>query len=262
MRRMKGNIRWWHDRTSEEIASLSRGPLVALLPLAAIEQHGPHLPLSTDLDINMGLLGAAFSRLPPDTPVVALPPLAITDSSEHETFAGTLNLEPGTLIRTLFETGRSLARAGVRRLILFNSHGGNSECAAIAALDLRREQGMLVVQADYFRFPAPTGPLPAEEIGHDIHGGALETAMMLALRPEAVRREAIPAGRRGRAPVVGTQAQAPYAWLAGDLDENGVIGNPSLATAEQGRQLIDHYAGALKEIIEATAAFDLDRLKG
>lgn len=257
---MIGRIHWWQDLTTTDIEALDRDRLVAILPLAAIEQHGPHLPLATDLHINLGILDAAFARLPPQCPALALPPLQTGDSVEHGAFAGTLSLEPATLIRVIGDLGRSLNRAGVRRLLLFNSHGGNSEAAGIAALDLRRRQRMLVVRADYFRFPRPDGILPADELRNGIHGGALETAMMLALQPDTVRPRAIRQGNAGGGHTLGATARAPFAWLAGDLDTTGVVGDPSLASAEQGRRFVDHFADALAELIVETAAFDSARL--
>lgn len=147
---------WWQDLTPRQIARLAEEDGVAVLPLAAIEQHGEHLPLSTDLDIALGLLHAALPKLRPGLPVCVLPPLAVGLSLEHCAFAGTLSLSPETALASLVELGDSVARAGFRRLVLFNSHGGNKALVDLAALKLRVAHRMLVVRANYFRFaPRP-----------------------------------------------------------------------------------------------------------
>lgn len=248
---------WWQDLTSTEIAALPQDSTVAILPLAAIEQHGPHLPLSTDLDINLGLLRAAHERLPAATRITVLPPISVGASREHSSYAGTFDVGPDTVRAQIRAAGEAVARAGGRRLLLHNSHGGNSDVAGIAALDLRAEQGMLVVRAEYFRFPQADGILPADEVRHGIHGGALETALMLALAPAKVRPEQVPAHQRSRPHRLGARAQAPLAWLAQDLADNGVSGDPSLATAGAGQQLVEHYSKALAELIAEAAACPL-----
>lgn len=247
----------WQDLTSADIAALPQTSTVAILPLAAIEQHGPHLPLSTDLDINLGLLSAAHERLSAATPITVLPPISVGASREHSGYAGTLDVGPDTLRAQIRAAGEAVARAGGRRLLLHNSHGGNSDAAGIAALDLRADRGMLVVQAEYFRFPLADGVLPADEVRHGIHGGALETALMLALAPDKVRAEQVPANQRSRPHRLGARAQAPLAWLAEDLADNGVSGDPSLATAGAGQHLVEHYGTALSELLEETAACPL-----
>lgn len=259
-------IRWWQHHTTTELARLVEDDPVVILPLAAIEQHGPHLPLSTDLDLGLGLLGEAFNRLPDDFPAVCLPALGIGSSTEHERFCGTLSLTPETLGRVIDDVGRSVANAGVRRLALFNSHGGNTHVAAMAALRLRREGRMLVVRCDYPRFPLPDDLLPAAERAHGIHGGAAETAMMLHLQPQRVRADRIP----GATPIgetmatefrrLGPTTPTPFAWMAQDLDPSGIAGNAALADAATGRRLVDHYATALAELLQEMRAFTLDRL--
>lgn len=259
---MNGHIHWWQDRTSDEIAALAPEFAVAVLPLAAIEQHGAHLPLATDLDINLGLLDEAFARLPANCSALALPPLAVGDSLEHTAFAGTLAVSADTLARCIRDIGSAVGRTGIRRLLLFNSHGGNAEAAGIAALDLRAQQRMLVIRGDYFRFPLPPDVVPDREIETGIHGGALETSLMLALRPAAVRTDLIDSGRGVGAPHVGTMARAPFAWMAGDLAPSGTIGDPTLATADMGRALVRHFAEALAELIVSASAFDMGQLDG
>ncbi len=181
-------VRWWQTLTTVEAGRVALADPVVVLPVAAIEQHGPHLPLSTDLDIGLGLLSEAFGRIPEDFPAWALPPQAIGCSREHARFAGTLSVEPEQLSALIEATGEALAQIGVRRLVLSNSHGGNRHALEAAGLRLRDELGMLVVNASWFRFPRPeNSDLPEAEWRHGLHGGAVETAMMLHLRPDLVR---------------------------------------------------------------------------
>lgn len=163
------------------------------------------------------------------------------------------------------ELGDSVARAGFRRLVLFNSHGGNKAVLDLAALKLRVAHRMLVVRwANYFRFAPPPDALPAAELRHGLHGGALETAMMLHLAPHKVRTEAIGAlvdrARHGAARVLGPEGEAGFAWMAQDLNPSGVTGDARLADAALGARLVEHFAIVLARVIEDARDFDLAAL--
>ncbi|WP_048307192.1 creatininase family protein [Halomonas sp. PR-M31] len=255
--------RYWQELSSPELERALQQDSVAVLPLAAIEQHGAHLPLSTDLDIGLGLLQAAMNKLPDAFPLLALPALAVGASQEHSSYAGTLSLPPETAIAVIEAYGDSIARAGVRRLVLLNSHGGNKAVADIAALKLRKRWGMLVVKAHYMRFPIPAEALPLEELRHGLHGGALETAMMLYLAPHKVRHTQIdhPSSRgetmAAQGQWLGPEGEAAFAWLAEDLHSGGVVGNARLADAKLGARLVEHYAALLAALFEETRAMDI-----
>ncbi|HSR42704.1 MAG TPA: creatininase family protein [Longimicrobiales bacterium] len=270
--------RRWHALTTTEVAEAVRADPVVVLPLAAVEQHGPHLPLSTDLDITVGLLDRALRQIPDDLPVYTLPPQAVGASREHARFPGTLTVGSEVLAGLVEGVGRGLARAGVRRLVLFTGHGGNRHVLEGAALRLRDEEAMLVTKVHHPRLGRPPGvELPEAEWRHGLHAGAVETALMLHLRPDAVRREAIPEGPSvgegredgpgpaGAGPddeleLVGPEGAAPFAWLAEDLHPSGVAGRPGLATAEMGARLVEHWGRALARVLRETASFPLDRL--
>jgi len=262
-------IRSWTELTTPEIDGVVAGDPVVILPLAAVEQHGAHLPVGTDLLLGEGLLARAGALLGPPWAgrVFRLPTQAVGTSREHVRHPGTLTLEPETLARVIRELGAGLARSGVRRLLLFNSHGGNRDVLHGPALHLRDEHDMLVVKATYFRFPRPGGvELPDAEWTHGFHGGAVETAMMLHLHPEAVRRDRIQdAPSLGRtmaeeAEVLGPEGAASFAWLAEDLHPGGTVGDARLASEEMGRRLVDGYAASLASVVRDTAAFPLERL--
>jgi len=261
-------IRWWHDLTRIEAAEAVKVDPVVVLPVAATEQHGPHLPLSTDADIGLGILDAAFQRLDPEGPdVFALPMLRVGTSEEHLDAVGTLSVPPRTLEETVVGIGSALARAGVRRLVLSNSHGGNRGTLDLAALSLRRSRRMLVVKAHSFRFPRPPDvELPESEWKHGLHGGAVETALMLHLRPDAVREDRIARFRslaeelEGALDHLGPEGTASFAWISGDLDRRGVVGDATLADATMGERLVTGYGAFLAAVIRDAAVFPLGRL--
>ena len=152
---MSDPIRYWQTLTTTEAAAIAARDPVVVLPLAATEQHGPHLPLSTDHDIGIGLLREAFAQLSGDVSVWVLPAQTIGASREHLRFAGTLSFDPELLTEAIYQQGAALAACGVQRLVLFNSHGGNLPLMDTAALRLRDEHGILVVKASYVTFSRP-----------------------------------------------------------------------------------------------------------
>jgi len=260
------SIRYWQDLTTREVPGVVARDPVIVLPLAATEQHGTHLPLSTDIEIGLGLLRAAFAELPEDFPCFALPLQAVGTSPEHLTFAGTLSVDAAVLSALLEQIGDSLAACGIRRLVIGNSHGGNRHAIDRAALVLRRRHTMLVVKTSHFGLPRPEVGLPESEWRHGLHGGAVETAMMLHLRPDLVRPLPADAERSlgedldGLLTHVRPEGRAPFAWLAEDLSAGGVAGDARLATATMGALLVAHYGRALADVFRDTRAFPLDRL--
>lgn len=257
----------WTALTDEEVAAVARRDPVVVLPLAATEQHGPHLPLSTDVDIGVGLLADALGRVREDVDVWTLPAVTVGVSTEHARFPGTESVSTGELIGSVVQRGTELARAGVRRLVLSNSHGGNRHAMEAAGLTLRADHDMLVVKASWFRFARPGDvDLPESEWRHGLHGGALETSMMLHLRPDLVSRDAVAdfpslgAELEESLRRIAPEGDASFAWLAGDLNPYGVVGDATLATADMGERLVRHYGGVLAEVIRDAADFPLDRL--
>lgn len=262
-------IQRWSDLTGPELARVAADDPVALLPVAAIEQHGPHLPLATDVLIGQGILEVACRELAvtdESGELLLLPCVAPGASLEHTHFAGTLSLPVELLIRTLRAVGASVARAGIRRLVVFNSHGGNRAAIDAAALQLRAECGLLVVKAHYFRFKLPPGTVADAELLHGIHGGLVETALMLHLQPDRVRRAALAdfdslgAARALAGLTLGPEGDAGFAWLAEDLNPAGVCGAAAHADAALGAKLATAYGQRLAAIVRETAAFDLATL--
>jgi creatinine amidohydrolase len=266
----------WQDLTTEDFAALDPARTIALLPLGAVEQHGPHLPLSTDAVIVEGVTDRALELLPEeadeagaagDLLVLRLPVQAAGASPEHGAFPGTLSLAPETLIAAWSELGVSVRRAGVRKLVMLNAHGGQPQEVDIVAQRLRLEHAMLAVKVNTFRLGQPPGLFEEDELTHGIHGGALETSLMLHLRPDLVRMDKAadfrPLSRdlEGEYRQLSSRGPAAFAWAAQDLNPAGVCGNAVAADAGKGRLLLDHLARALAQILTETTRFPLSRLR-
>ena len=250
---------YWQDLCTTDFAHVDAQRTVALLPVAAIEQHGPHLPLSTDACINEGIVRLALQRLPSGSSVLVLPALSIGDSLEHTAFKGTLSVDLEALLGLWLSVGRSAARAGVRKLVIFNSHGGQRAHVDQAALRLRVECGMLVVRAHSFALGVPDGLFDADELTHGIHAGAVETSLMLRLRPDLVRQDALAdfpsTGRTlaARGGVLGIEEPAGLGWMMQDLNPDGACGDATAASAAKGERLLDHMAERLVALLGEVA---------
>src|SRR5579863_6970959 len=256
----------WTDINRTDLAGPERGRWIAVLPLAATEQHGPHLPLETDVMIAQAYLARVRQLLPDALPVIFLPLQPIGISSEHRDFPGTLTLSPETAFRDWMAIGESVARAGLRKLVMVTSHGGNSAAMSIVAQELRAHHRMLVVTTSWGRLSAAEALFPAEEVEHGIHGGAIETSIMLARYGAQVKREAIANFRSSTIAMkknfrwLSTQRPAPFAWQTQDLHPSGAVGDATQASAEKGERLIDQGAKAFCELLDDVDRFDLQLL--
>jgi creatinine amidohydrolase len=235
--------------------------------VAAIEQHGPHLPVEVDARINEGVLRRALELMPDDLPVTVLPAMPVGKSNEHTAFPGTLSLSAETLIRLWTEIGDSVARAKIRKLVLFNSHGGQPQVADIVARDLRVRHGMFVVTANCYALGKPPGMFPEDELKHGIHGGTVETSMMLHLRRDLVKmdkaRNFVPlsATMEREYEILAPEGKVGFGWQTQDLNPHGACGNAAAADAERGAQLVDHYARRLIQLLREIDRFPLSTLK-
>src|SRR5690349_23006448 len=181
----------WNAIAWPEISAADAARWIAVLPLAATEQHGPHLPLETDVMIGEAYLARLKELLPQDLPVSFLPVQRVGISTEHTDYPGTQTLSTEQALRQWTALGEGVARSGVKKLVMVTSHGGNVAAMMLVAQDLRAQHGMLAVTTGWSRFGAPEGLFSAEELRHGIHGGAVETSIMLARYPQHVRSEAI-----------------------------------------------------------------------
>jgi len=231
---------------------------VAILPVAAIEQHGPHLPLSVDADLNAGILERALTRLDAALPVLVLPAQVIGHSPEHARFPGTLSLSAETILALWTEIGAAVARAGIGKLLIFNSHGGQPQLVDLVCQRLRSAHRLFAVGVSWFDLPQPQpepGGLPDTEKRWGIHGGAIETAMMRHLHPEAVREaQAADFASRWIAETAQARLLAPhgavrFGWETQDLNPAGAVGDARLGDAALGAALVDGAADAVGALI-------------
>jgi len=261
--------REWMEMTWQDIAGAGEATRrwIAVLPLAAVEQHGPHLPLGVDTFIAEAYLARVRKLLPDELPVTFLPMQRIGVSIEHLAYPGTLTLSAATAVAVWTELGESLARAGLRKLILVTSHGGNVSAMELVARDLRARLGMLAVTVGWHRFGYPDGTFSGEEKKHGIHGGDIETSLMLAAIPESVRTEASPnatpatVAMAGEFKWLGAYRPAGFAWMTQDLNATGAIGDATLASAAKGEAALAHGAQAFVELLSEVDRFDLTRLR-
>jgi creatinine amidohydrolase len=258
--------RFWTEMTWEDFRDGDPGGWIAVLPVAAVEQHGPHLPVGVDSFIAEGYLSRARALLPSSLPVTFLPLQSIGKSDEHVAFPGTLTLSAESAIRLWTEIGESVHRAGVEKLVIINSHGGNSPVIDIVARNLRIRFGMLVVTGSWHRFGYPKGLFSDEEIAHGIHAGEIETSLMLAIKTETVRGK-MPNAKPSTIAMEHEFKQlragrpAGFGWMAQDLHPSGAVGNASAGTLDKGEAALDHGARAFVALIEDVHRFDLARLK-
>lgn len=238
------------EMTGPEVAALDPDT-VAVLPLGAIEQHGPHLPVSTDWITASSAARAAVEAA--EVPAVELPGLAVTKSDEHVRFPGTIWLSWDTLMRTLVDYGESLVGCGLSRLLFVNGHGGNSALGQVACRELRRRFGLRTFFS-HLSVPADQGGTSSapDEYGMGIHGGHGETSLMLHLRPDLVHLEL--AQRRVPEDLttyrhIGFGKPVSFGWLTDDFGPDGYIGDPTGATAEHGKAVFEAAVGRLVEVV-------------
>ena len=270
---MQLKSRFWSDLTSRDFAQLQASPhiaeVVAVLPVAATEQHGPHLPVSVDTSLVNGVIEAALVHLSSDLPVLFLPTQAVGKSNEHARFPGTLTLSAQTVIAVWMELGACVAKAGIKKLVLFNSHGGQVSIMDIVARDLRAKHDLIVYSTNWYTLPLPPeveGLFSQEEHRFGIHAGDMETSMMLALRPQCVEMaqaqnfKSSSQWRSQHFPILGNGKSAKLGWQMQDYNAMGAAGNAALATAEKGKALIEASALQLALLLAEVSRLPLSTL--
>jgi creatinine amidohydrolase len=258
--------RFWADLTTRDFAQLDPARTVAVLPLGATEQHGPHLPLAVDQVLVDGVVAAALPRLPAALPVLVLPTQTVGYSPEHARFDGTLTLSASTLIALWTEIGECVARAGVRKLLLLNAHGGQVSLMDIVARELRGRCKLIVYSCSWWNLPlgdAVNGLFTPEEHRFGVHGGAIETSMMLALASQRVRMaeacdfKSTSQQRANAYPILGNGRSAKLGWHMQDYNADGAAGNAAAATAEKGQVLLDAAGKQLALLLQEISSLPL-----
>src|ERR1700733_7863243 len=242
----------------KQVDALPRETTLLVLPTAAIEQHGHHLPLATDTLINNLVLGKALAKLPSNLPGYALPPVHYGKSNEHIGFPGTLSLSSSTFMAVLRDLGSSLSKVGFRKIVLYNTHGGNTSLIDVMSRDLRAEFGLRTFSLHGSGGVSFEGLNPQER-AYGFHAGEVETSYLLASVPELVDTSAYTANYIGDFSkpeiLLPKNAPATFAWLTRDIAPSGVMGDPRPATAEKGARWIEQSAVRLAAALETMARF-------
>lgn len=252
----------WADYRASEYDAIDPERTIAILPTAAIEQHGPHLPVGVDTMIAEGMLAELRRQCPDDLDIRILPVQAVGKSNEHLFARGTLTYTAETALRAWTEIGLSVARAGVRKIVIVNSHGGNLDLVSILSRELRVRAGMLAVKCQWGGFGAPEGLYSEREIKFGIHGGDRETSLMLHFRPETVdmkqAKDFVSSAEQASLPPVGPLS---YGWIATDLSGDGTVGEAHLATATKGKVTCEHQVAGFIELLRAVRDQSLENFQ-
>ena len=270
---MKLASHFWSDLTSRHFSQLAASPgsgqVVAVLPVAATEQHGPHLPVSVDTTLVDGVIAAALPHLKDTLPVLFMPTQQVGKSNEHIRFAGTLTLSAQTLISVWMELGACVARAGIKKLVLLNSHGGQVSVMDIVARDLRSAHDLIVYSTNWYTLPLGAevlGLFPPDEHRFGIHAGDMETSMMLALRERYVDMaqardfKSTAQERAAQYPILGNGSSAKLGWQVQDYNAMGAAGNAAIATAAKGHAILNAAGLQLANLLQEVSALPLTTL--
>ena len=265
--------KFWADLTSRHFSQLAASAVinqtVAILPVAAIEQHGPHLPVSVDTSLIDGVIQAALPHLPESLPILFMPTQQVGKSNEHIRYPGTLTLSAQTLINVWMELGACVARAGIKKLLLFNSHGGQASVMDIVARDLRTAHDLMVFSSNWYTLPLGDEVMnlfPPAEHRFGIHAGDIETSMMLALRDDYVdmahaQHFHTQAEERAKTyPILGNGKSAKLGWQMQDYNPYGAAGNAAQATAAKGHAVIDAAGLQLARLLQEISSLPLSTL--
>ncbi|MDI9334421.1 MAG: creatininase family protein [Cytophagales bacterium] len=274
---------FWSDLTTKQFADLAASPdvarLVAVLPVAATEQHGPHLPLNVDSLLVDGVIKAALPHMgwgkagepaaADAVPALFLPTQKISLSTEHLGFAGTLTLSPQTVMALWMEIGASVARTGIKKLVLLNSHGGNVGLMDVVARELRTAHNLIVYHTSWYNLPLGDAAnlFSADEHRFGVHAGDIETSMMLALRPDLVDMtlaknfHSTSQDRAKTYPVLGNGKSAKLGWQMQDYNASGAAGNAAQATADKGRALLKSAGLQLAKLLAEVSDLPLSTIK-
>lgn len=250
-----GRKRFWAHLPASAFADHALGEAVAVLPLGASEQHGPHLPVSVDSSIAYGMVEAVIERLPETSNALFLPVLEVTNSVEHTNMPGTLSLGRDLTFKLIMEVARSVYRAGVRKMVIINAHGGNVGVMLDASHAIRAELSMLCVATNWMRLGLPEEIIELENKALDIHGGQLETAIMLALHPELVAMDnvedfvSLQGELADKYSLLRAYGPVGFGWMGSDLNASGALGDARSANAGDGEAIISHQAEQMMRLL-------------
>ena len=250
----------WVTMRAADFDAIDPMDTIAVVPVAAVEQHGPHLPLGTDMLIAEGMLEELRRQNTDGLDLRILPVQPIGKSDEHAHRAGTVSLGRGTAMAMWSDIGLSVARAGIRKIVFVNSHGGNADLLSVLVRQLRIDADMLAVRCQWGAFGYPDGLFSEQELTHGLHGGDVETSLMLAFRPDTVDMETA-ADFRSAAETLPVMPTGPVAWgwIASDLNPDGVTGEAHLASAQKGRTTAHHQVRGFIQMLRRLVQMPLPR---
>lgn len=256
--------RLWSQLPASAFADNALREAVAVLPLGASEQHGPHLPVGVDSHIAQGMVDGVIDRLPETSKALFLPVLEITNSVEHTNMSGTLSLGRDLTFKLIMELARSVHRAGVRKIVIINAHGGNVGVMVDTSHAMRAELGMLCVATNWMRLGLPDGIIEAYDKAHDIHGGQLETSIMLALQPDLVAMEKaekfsnLQHDLAKQHDLLRAYGPIGFGWMGSDLNAAGALGDALAANGDDGAAIIAHQADQMVALLAQVEQFQPD----
>jgi len=257
----------WQELSTTDFKKMKKDRVIAVLPLGSTEQHGPHMPVATDALVIEAVIRDVMGQLN-DVDTIFLPTLWCTKSTEHINFPGTVLLTADTLMRVLHDISASVARAGFKKFVMMNSHGGNSDLLAMAAREIRGATGMYTFVVDIMRLLAAFPPANLEPGAYDIHAGYFETSVILARYPKLLEGENWKGYgsdlKRGKLAKTfeGFKYLRPQgfpvnvAWLTEDLTFDGVVGDPTYANAEKGEQDLQAQSHLVCEVLREINRFE------
>lgn len=256
---------FWSDLKARDFHGIREADAVAVVPVGAIEQHGPHLPVSTDTVLAETIASEAARRVTRAT-VLVLPVVAYGKSDEHLSFPGVLTLDARTLGDLLLQIGKGVARSGIRRIVFLNAHGGNVPVLQMVSRTLRIENGMLSVTAGWMSMGYPAGLVTPRELQEGIHGGFVETAAMLHIRPDLVDMSKaeyfVPASQAVAETnqVLRMVGAVSTGWVAEDLHPAGVAGDAVSASRQAGKAIVEHAAARYAILLEEVASHPIEAI--
>ncbi|MBW5447922.1 creatininase family protein [Cohnella sp. CFH 77786] len=248
--------------TTRQIEAMPKESVLIVLPVGAVEQHGPHMPVYTDTLLGEALMAEAFEHLADDAPIWLLPSVAYGKSTEHMEYPGTITLSAQTLMNVLQDIASSLARSGFRKLLLFNTHGGNADLLGMMAREIRISTGLAVFRLDPGALRFSDEFIDEAEKAAGIHAGDVETSLVLAICPDWVQADLAPRElpRFPQSPAISFRAKS-FAWTMRDISRSGIAGDATQANAVKGAAMLEAAGERLAEALMEIAAFDMESLK-
>ncbi|RXZ82669.1 creatininase family protein [Paenibacillaceae bacterium] len=264
--RYEGKV--WEDKflprlSYRQIRELPKEQALLILPIGAVEQHGDHMPVMTDSLIGEAVLTRTMEQMDDDSPIWLLPPISYGKSNEHLDFPGTISLSASTLENIILDIARSVKQAGFRRLLLFNTHGGNADLLNMAAREVRIQTGLMVFYISAGSLQTADDLLDADEKEYGIHAGDYETSLLLAIKPGWVHTDRLVKEMPNMAQYdfLTMEGKIRFAWVMSDLSSSGVLGDATKATADKGELILQRIADALSQALEEVRRFEITDVK-